>query len=220
MIASLAIMAHPERRELAEALSSRLDAPVEWDRGAGEWDTGRRALLAYERSADWHVVVQDDAIVPERFTEAVELVLSHAVELSVGLYVGRCRPAGRLVTKTVLKAHESGSTWLEMPGPWWGVAVAFPTAWIPALVAWCDLSTHPFYDARLARWTKTNGMRCRYPIPSLADHDPDRPSLLDIGGGDRRAHDYIGERDPAAFDWSRAPVTVDLRGRILVPSEV
>lgn len=216
---SLAIMAHPSRRDLAEPLARRLDAPIVWDRNGVEWETGREALLAYESDADWHVVVQDDAIVPARFREALECVTAPLEpEQPLGLYVGRCRPRARMVTKAVRAAIDSSSPWIEAGGPWWGVAVCLPTQSIPALVASADLYRSRFYDRRVGEFFRLAGRWCRYPIPSLVDHDPDLPSLVDSGGGNRRAHVYIGDRDPRSIDWSRAPVKIDLRGRILVPA--
>lgn len=211
-------MAHPSRGELARALAARLEAPIEWDRRGEEWDTGRRALLAYDPAADYHVVVQDDAIVPDSFLEAVDLVTDTAEGAPLGLYVGRVRPYARLVTKAVAAAERAGAPWIQARGPWWGVATAWPVGMIPALVAWCDLSTHPYYDNRLRAFVRQAGLWCRYPIPSLVDHDPALKSLVDYGGGDRRAHRYIGDRDPASIDWTLEAVRVDHRGRIVVPS--
>lgn len=218
MKVSVAVMAHPSRRAMADALAERLDAPIVWDRRSNEWDTGRRALLEYDPTAEYHAVVQDDAIVPDRFREALDLVTDHAEGHPLGLYVGRVRPYARLVKLAVAAAERAGSPWLEAGGPWWGVGVAFPVAVIPALVAWCDLSTHPYYDNRLRAFVKQSGLWCRYPIPSLVDHDPGLPSLVDYGGGNRCAHRYIGDADPASIDWTREPVRVNQRGRLVVPT--
>jgi hypothetical protein len=215
---STAIMAHPSRRALVARKRPLLpDAPIVWDEGEGEWATGRRALLSYDPRAEYHAVIQDDAILPARFMEALELVVSHAHGHPVGLYLGRCRPAGRLMVKVIRAAHEAGATWVEMAGgPWWGVGMALPTPTIPGMVAAADLFTHPLYDARIKVAYKRAGVWARYPVPSLLDHDPELPSLLDAQGGDRRAHDFIGSRDPRSFDWSGPVVRVDLRGRVSV----
>lgn len=213
---SFAVMAHPSRVELVTALERRLfDPEVVWDRERGEWDTGRRALLAFDPAADWHAVIQDDAVVPDAFLDALTRALAHVSDQPVGLYLGRVRPRVRLVQKVVDAALASGASWVEMGGPWWGVGVVFPTALIPEIVERGDDMRHPHYDYRLARATKESGRWCRYPVPSLVDHDPTRPSLLDHAGGDRRAHVFIGDRSPAEIDWSLEPVRVDHRGRVL-----
>jgi hypothetical protein len=219
MTVSLAIMAHPTRADLVDHLERELEEPeVVWDRGQGEWDTGRRALLAYDPEAEWHCVVQDDAIPAMRFLEALDLVTAHADGHPLGLYLGKVRPVPRIMAKAVSAAENCGSPWVEWYGPRWGVAVAIPTRYIPALVAAADHYSHPHYDARLARFFKMSNVWARYPLPSLVDHDPTIPSLLDSAGGDRRAYRFMADADPAAIDWTRAPVTVDRRGYLSIPA--
>jgi hypothetical protein len=64
---SVAIMAHPKRAALVDGILARLDrddVPVIWDEQGSRWDTGRRAMLAYDPSCTHHVVIQDDIIPP------------------------------------------------------------------------------------------------------------------------------------------------------------
>jgi hypothetical protein len=58
----------------------------------------------------------------------------------------------------------------------------------------------------------------RYPLPSLVDHDPGIPSLLDSAGGDRRAYRFMADTDPAAYDWKADPVVIDRRGYVSIPA--
>lgn len=217
---SHAIMAHPSRRELAEPLAERLEAPIVYDEKGVEWDTGRRALLAYDPAADWHAVIQDDAILATHFEPALWAACGAAGEHPLGLYLGRVRPQPRTYSRAVTMALEHGTPWVEAVGPRWGVGIAIPTRFIPALVAQADLYSHPHYDARVTRFFKMANVYARYPIPSLVDHDPTRPSLLDSGGGERRAYSFLGARDPAELDWQADPVKVDARGRVVVPQRV
>lgn len=215
---STAIMAHPSRAALAETLWERLGGELVFDEKGDEWDTGRRALLAYDPRAEWHAVIQDDAILSTHFDEALELACAHAGDKPIGLYVGKVRPMPRTIRKAVRAAQIHGCAWLEGHGPRWGVGVAIPTRFIPALVASADLYSHPHYDARLTHFFKTAGVYCRYPVPSLVDHDPERESLIDSAGGDRRAHVFLGDDDPAGIDWAGEPVLIDRRGRVSVPA--
>jgi hypothetical protein len=216
---SLAIQAHPSRRALAERLSERLPrAELVYDRTDNEWDTGRRALLAYDPAASWHCVVQDDAILSEHFEDALELVTTHADGHPLGLYLGKVRPNPRVMARAISAAEAHGTPWVEWYGPRWGVAVCLPTAYIPALVAQADHYTHPHYDARLARFFKMANVWARYPVPSLVDHDPALPSLIDSAGGDRRAYRFMGADDPHAIDWQRPPVVIDRRGYLSIPA--
>jgi hypothetical protein len=217
---SYAIMAHPARAPLVEPLLRKLgrEAALVWDEGRGEWDTGRRSLLAYDPAAEWHAVIQDDAILSDRFVEALELVTANAGEHPLGLYFGRVRPNPRVMSRAVDVAEHRGSPWIEWQGPRWGVAICLPTRYIPALVASADLYRHPHYDARVSRFFKMANVTARYPVPSLVDHDPTIPSLLDSAGGDRRAYRFLGADDPNAIDWEADPVVIDRRGYISIPA--
>jgi hypothetical protein len=217
---SYAVMAHPSRGHLVGPLMDRLGvaARVIYDQGKGEWDTGRRALLAYDVEAEWHAVIQDDAILADRFVDALELVTAHAGEHPLGLYCGQVRPMPRVYSRAVAHAEKIGSPWLEHYGPRWGVAICLPTRFIPALVASADLYRHPHYDARVTRFFRMANVWARYPLPSLVDHDPTIPSLLDNAGGDRRAYRFLADADPHAIDWTRDPVKIDRRGYISIPA--
>jgi hypothetical protein len=198
---SYAVMAHPSRGHLVGPLMDRLGvaARVIYDQGKGEWDTGRRALLAYDVEAEWHAVIQDDAILADRFVDALELVTAHAGEHPLGLYCGQVRPMPRVYSRAVAHAEKIGSPWLEHYGPRWGVAICLPTRFIPALVASADLYRHPHYDARVTRFFRMANVWARYPLPSL-DHPfatrqrGRRPSRLSLLGRRRPARDRLDAR--------------------------
>lgn len=217
---SVAIMAHPSRQTWADALGEQLDAPVVYDTDGVEWHTGRRALLEHDPGAEWHVVVQDDALICDEFTRAVETILEHVDGQPVGLYVGTVRPQRFLVERALAAAQRAGLRWIDWEGPKWGVAVAIPTGQIPALVADADLDPHPHYDARLRRHYKRSGITCRYPVPSLVDHRPrsENPSLICKENADRRAR--LFERDALSVDWNTPALVVDKRGRFTLPERL
>jgi len=81
---SVAIMAHPTRRDGAlrvrEALGGEI--PIVYDTNPvpsaapeQRWATGRRAWEAYDPDADWHLVIQDDAIVCQDMLAGLERAL-------------------------------------------------------------------------------------------------------------------------------------------------
>jgi len=212
---SSAIMAHPARAAFVDELRAGelAGVPVVWDERSDRWDTGRRSMLAFDPAATWHVVVQDDAIVCRDFLAGVELALG-ACEPSgpVAFYTGRVRPARVFVEGMVCAADELGRRWLEFEGPWWGVAVAVPTAMIPAMVEWGDRNTKiPNYDRRMAAHFDLIGATCRYSHPSLVDHrvGGENPSLVPGRGNapSRTAFRFIGDESPLSIDWNTPAVT-------------
>lgn len=218
MRVSYAVMAHEERRDQAVALGAELGCDVIWDRFGDRWDTGQRALLAYEPDADWHVVVQDDAVLCRKFKAGVEMALAAAPEVPVSFYTGKTRPRAFEIQRAVIEAKELGKHWLAMDGPLWGVALAFPVTTIePMVKAVGDLPV-PNYDLRIAEYFNGIGSPCWYSIPSLVDHltGPDNPSLVIEPDGSprgssihRSAHEFIGKRkDPTKVNWESGALPV------------
>jgi hypothetical protein len=179
---SVAIMAHRARRHLVPDLQAQLaGAAVVWDRHQDRWDTGRRAMLAHDPEASWHLVVQDDALLCQEFLRQAAEALRHAPAGPVAFYMGTTGRLGIMRPReAVAKARAMGATWVAAEGPRWGVAVAVPTAEIPAMLSWCDGRAEENYDLRIAEYWKARGCSCFYSVPSLVEHrtGPAFPSLV------------------------------------------
>lgn len=82
---SIAIMMHPSRREFLPYLEERLGpVPVAMDRGLGVWDTCKRAWEC--ATGDWHLVVQDDALICRDFRQRIRPLITDRTAYS--LYFG------------------------------------------------------------------------------------------------------------------------------------
>lgn len=206
---SVAVMAHPSRAAFVEELTPQLPgAEVVWDERNDRWDTGRRSLLAYDSRASHHVVVQDDAILCTDFLAGVEAAVAFSGENPVGLYTGRVRPHQATITPAVKGALAAGAPFLVAPGPYWGVALAIPTAHIDELVAWGDENPQiKNYDRRIGAWyDRVKSLECWYTVPSLVDHRPvkENPSLVKGRIGNRRAHRFC-RGSALDVDWAAPP---------------
>lgn len=206
-------MGHPSRQKFITQLHREMpDAEVVMDRENDRWETGRRALLAYDPNASHHCITQDDAILCRDYTETVEVVAEAAGERPVGLYVGSPRPHADVVLTAMKRAKREKLPWIEMAGPWWGVAIIIPTSAMPELVEWGDLNPRiKNYDRRVSRYFEKLGIDCWYTVPSLVDHRPvaQNPSLIKGRTGDRRAYSFVGTKtSPLSIDWTRGPVRV------------
>lgn len=199
---SVAIMAHPKRTAFVPDLIAALDRPatVVWDERDDRWDTGRRALLAYDPAATHHAVIQDDAVVCRDLIAGLEQALAHVPPSTpLCLYAGRLRPQQRAVRQLISLANGSTS-WLSMTRLLWGVGIVMPTAMIDAAVEWGDGRPDiGNYDTRLSLWLGSQGASVWYPWPSLVDHR-DSPSLIPGRTGIRHAHRFLGA-DQSALDW-------------------
>ena len=85
---SIAIMAHTSRAEHFEYLQNMLKPKVIMvDNGElGVWGNAKRAWLDYDKDCDYHIVIQDDALISKRFSNFIEPVLEKACGLPVSLY--------------------------------------------------------------------------------------------------------------------------------------
>lgn len=195
-------MAHRQREAFVPELLERLDRPAEvvWDTHNDRWDTGRRAMLAYQRTPDvthW-MVVQDDAIVCRDLVAGVEAALVTVPDGSpLCLYAGRVRPF-RTAIQRLVDSTGAETSWLTMSEIHWGVGIAMPTERIDAMVAYGDQQTTVAnYDGRISHWVQQEGLTVYYPWPSLVDHR-ESPSLVPgRGARGRRAHRFIGEHASA-----------------------
>ena len=210
MKVSVAIMAHPRRKQFVEELLPQMDTEPEviWDRHGDRWDTGRRAMQAYGPGATHMLVIQDDAIVSRDLVAGVERALrqvpaSSGTPTPLSLYTGR-----RKAFRKVLHQHVGARrvSWLTMPSLYWGVGVVMPVELIGPMIAWGDGHPEiPNYDLRMGAWLASEGITVWYPWPSLVDHRHS-PSLVAGRSSSRRRHAYrfIGtEKSALSQRWDR-----------------
>ena len=204
-------MAHPKRAgwvpQLADAIAA--DVQVVWDRHNDRWDTGRRSLLAYNKDATHHLVVQDDALVCEDLTKAVTGLVDHTGDHPVSLYMGRLKKPHTKMAVAYHRSVQKQWSFVAAAGPFWGVAILLPVAHIERVVAHGDGLNIPNYDLRIADWYRRQKLLCWYTVPSLVQHrnGTSNPSLIpNRTGKNRYAHHYIGGGNSAlSVDWSATP---------------
>lgn len=214
---SAVIMAHPVRQAEAEELQSSLDRPVEivYDTNpipsanpGQRWANGRRCWEAADPEADWHMVVQDDAIACPDLLAGLEVALDQVgPDGLVSAYTGTGRPEQRHIRRALVHAEQKQHSWISTRSLCWGVAIIAPVHSIPGMLKWCsqpDRSSHLNYDMSLGRYYR-DVLRWRtwYTVPSLVDHR-DGESLVGHGGVGRVAHRMETE-SALLVDWTRTP---------------
>jgi len=213
---SAAIMAHPVRRAEAEAVQAALDRPVPivYDPNpvpsanpAQRWATGAAAWEAHDPDADWHLVIQDDAVPCRDLLAGLERALDElGPDGVVSAYTGRGRPNQPRVQPGLDRAAAGGHSWMWADRIYWGVAIAAPVKTIPGMLAWCShhQRAREKYDARIGRYFHERlGWRAWYTVPALVDH---RGGKSLIGHGDKGRHAYWVHRGSALdIDWTRVP---------------
>lgn len=197
---SVAVMAVPSRKLQAEYLRSMLslypfsDVSVIYDQVAGgdhdsEWNNGKNALLAGLGKGDYHVVIQDDAILTPELYANIEGAINNAPSKSlISLYTGKARPFPKRVQEAVNKVNSE--TWLQYILLMWGVGIVLPTDHIEPMLEFVADRTEP-YDTRIGIFYQRNRLPVYYTMPSLVDHDDDLGTAIPGHGtepGARVAH--------------------------------
>jgi hypothetical protein len=180
-----------------------------WDQKNDRWDTGRRSWEAHDPNADWHLVIQDDAIVCRDLHAAIEKAADRIPKKAIAsLYVGTRRPLAPRVEKAVIQAREEKASFIVMQALNWGVGIMAPTWTIEEMLPWCDREDYPNYDRRVGRYyLRKMGFHTWCTWPSLVDH-AEVESLCGHGPG-RVAHEFLGEdRSALDIDWGGPVVTM------------
>lgn len=182
---SVSVMSHRKRKAQAQALAKQLkqypfiDVSITWDTANEEWHTGKRAMQRGIGRGDWHLVVQDDAILtPYIYTNIQGCVNSVPTKAVISLYTGRVKPLPDRVTDAVRKA--GNGSWLNFYMLLWGVAILIPSDHIEPML---DFINEPRYedspyDNRIGMFYQRNRLPIYYTVPSLVDHNDDLGTLL------------------------------------------
>lgn len=216
-------MAHPEREPAVRDLLARIDpigehnVEVAWDdegpaSGNADrvWRTARQAWRLAGPGADWHVVLQDDALPAAGLIEGLHEALKHVppTGTAVSLYLGQGRQVPDRWAKVVRLATERQACWIRSDKINWGVGLALPVDRIDEMIGEADRMARVPDDMRVAGWVRKNRIDVWYPFPSLVDHKP-IPSLTKHHAHDRRAAGFLGsETEVSWVDWA-GPVMND-----------
>ena len=175
-VISLAIVAHPDRREYVQEVSDRLQPEVIfWDDAKYGCDQNHLRAWDYLQhvESEWSVVVEDDAIPCNQFRQQLEMALKKAPSPVVSLYLGRGRPLtvdGFDWPNRIAAGITKDVCWLTAPGLASCVGVAIKTRLIPSML-WSvqfHLRDQPI-DTAIGRWAKSWD-DVAYTRPSLLDH--------------------------------------------------
>lgn len=178
---STCIMAHPVREQQVVELIDQLgeQVPVQWDLAGPpssdpeqRWANGRQAWERFNPLADFHMVIQDDALVVPDLVSGLEKALEYVPpETLVQPYVGTKKPSLWEVTAATVQAEMNDASWIDMRSLKWGVAIIVPTHAIMDMLTWCNAQTGVSYDKRIGVYFRdVLKWRVWYPWPSFVDH--------------------------------------------------
>lgn len=197
---SASIMAHPDRAPyVADLLASLgqlapLSVPVHWDdegppSGNADrvWRTARGAWLLHDPAADFHLLLQDDALPAADLLAGLELALEHVPPDAVAsAYLGKGGSASARWHRLAADADRRGASFVVSAKLMWGVAIILPVGRITEMIDRADRMAQVTDDMRVAGWAERTKTDVWYTWPPLVDHRP-VPSLTKHHAKDRRA---------------------------------
>lgn len=205
-------MAHPKRTAEAEILYRKLakqkfySVSLVFDDENNEWKNGVKSLNAHTDS-EWHIIIQDDAIIGTDFKENVEsAITSLGQKTLLSFYTGTVRPFPTRVKLAVKRAEEMGASFLKCDRLLWGVCFAIPTEQIESMLDFVKNKRLPF-DERIGYYYNRTHKPVYYTYPSLSDHDYMMGSLIgnDRDPEPRKAHKFEPE---IKYGWTTRTVDI------------
>lgn len=168
---SFAVVNHPDRKEWGRDLAAELlkvgPTEVAYDeRLEGAEANHIRALAAAAPGAEWHMVVEDDAVLSSRFGELLPEALEAYPDHIVSAYTGQLFPRHR--QDDFIRAASMG---VDLVADYvaHGVANAYPADIIEPLTDWIDPGGIPV-DEQISHFAQHHGVPVVYLTPSLVDH--------------------------------------------------
>jgi len=184
---SISVMAHPSRAQFFPYLQEKLQLPLSQfsiDQKNNLIANSRAAWMLHDPAADFHCVVQDDAIVTDHFREkAVAFIAEQERKRAPGSL-----PQGY---NFFLKQDRKNSPLWTKDGVYMdrvtrgGVAICLPVAHIKPMLVEFDRQHSRHDDDRISEYVKRNGIKMLFPVPSLIGHRGD----IDSVAGNKRGLD-------------------------------
>jgi hypothetical protein len=185
---SVCILHHPKRAHLLPYLKEKLgaDVPVCIDKHNNLLVNSRRAWAGYDPGADFHLVLDDDAIIGSHFYERVNSILT-STECAYSLYWGG-------LEASPVELLKGCKVWHVIR---WGVAIILPTKYITEMLEYTAtiqrMPENRAFDTRISMYCEYRHIPVYYPLPCFVDHNSNEPSLAGNFGRGRKSKYFIGE---------------------------
>jgi len=177
---SISVMAHPSREKHFAYLSESLGIPISEfciDQQNNLLENSKRSWLKHDPNADFHAVIQDDAVLCHNFRERATAFITDQEERRIA--------AGRSAQgyNFFLKQDDRRTPLWPKDGAYHdnvtraGIAICLPVAHIAPMLVEFDRQKSRHDDDRISEYCKRNGIKILFPVPSLVNHRIDQPSL-------------------------------------------
>lgn len=209
---AVVVQHHPDRSEILPRLLERLEDPIVVTDPGGKlssaWRSYRLALRAPVDEGTTHLlVIQDDAIPCEFFTEAALAAIAAKPRAAVAFFLGGQPRTTAHAATLAMKKREPWATWAKRD--WWPtVASSYPLAIARELAHWVDARKPESRgdDAPAGDFLRSKPLlEAVVTVPSLVEHPDDVVSLIGrkhmAGRNPGRCAKWLVKGDPREIVW-------------------
>lgn len=183
---SVVVMASRDREHYFEYLRNELgDVPFSIDEPKGKpghigiWKNCKRAWQMHDKTSDWAITIQDDALLSKDFLKsAIDFIVNNPNPAYQFYWGNDYEPTEQDIAKGFVKREMA-----------WGVAICLRTDLIDEMIrfgngyfAWQD-------DVKIKYFLKSKGIKTLFPIPCLVDHRKlsENPTLTPCVDSEKRS---------------------------------
>lgn len=194
---SVAIIAHPARSTLANALAEKAGADtICWDSTNMGCEENHLAAWRWHKDSPdkWSVVLEDDTFVVPGFPDQLRQVLSTAPSPVVSLYLGRGHPHGGVADwqNRISAKIASEVCWLTAESLLSGQGYAILTSLIPDMLSVVTpLAEEMPIDEAISWWCQERNILVAHCRPSIVNHRDEQPLIQQRHDGQPRTADRV-----------------------------
>ena len=178
---SISVMAHPSRSQFFPYLKEKLQIPMTQfsiDQKNNLLENCKASWMKHDPQADFHCVVQDDALICENFREKTVAFITEQEKKRI--YDARPVQGYNFFLK---QDPNRAPLWIK-DGVYTdnvtrgGVAICLPVSHIEAMLTEFDRQRSRHDDDRVSEYVKRNGIKMLFPVPSFIGHRSEIPSIV------------------------------------------
>lgn len=210
----IAVVGHPQRLDMALQLARQADGTLLLDTmGLG---CERMHILALQAMlyapigpADWHVVLEDDAVPVHNFRYHATRALKHAHSTLVSFYLGTGHnPGVQAAIRNACALADAGAAWITSDALMGGQGYAVHRSILARLLDAIDNPADPAeLPLRITRWAQRANIDVDYTWPSLVNHRDGWSVIAQAESTGRVAH-----RHGTRKSWNTGAVRMEVPG--------
>jgi GR25 family glycosyltransferase involved in LPS biosynthesis len=209
---TIGIVAHTARTEQAMRLADQVEAAfISVDDGTLGCENNHRKVwqwMADNATTQFSVVLEDDAVPVDEFTNQLGEALDNAPTPIASLYLGRKRPPHLqdFIRESTRQADLQNACYITSPALLHAVGVAIRTDLVQAMLDATE-SVAPPWDYTIGTWALSEHHHISYMWPSLVDH-ADEDTLITHPDRMLRTKGRTAWRTGTRTNWTTTAVTL------------